>query len=577
MRGRRAGVLGLLLLWTVQGCGGGGGGGGDRIISGAVSGAVSAGVTISLHGTASRTTTTAAGGAYSFTGLADGSYTVTASRSGYVLGPSSRAVTVGGADVGGQDFSAAVLHDDFSAAGLLASRWSAGERRVALSGGAAVLGHAMRGLAAATAYGTAVEPAAGGEVTTWQADVRLTQADASGDTTARAGIDLWFQPVADRLAAPGDQTHSLFARIALSSSSGGLVAQRQLFECTAADCSTTSGVGAASGTWSGATPPSIALDTTYTVSISVDTATKVVSYSIQGGAISSALTAAIDASAVTTPFAADFSAANQHRARLFAQVRGGASGGGDGAVTAAFDNVRAGVGGGAAALFDDFSSGTALDNDRWNVGAEEVALVTGGVQLSLRQAEETAKVALEVADVGTRTGLQANVRVTALSHAGGGRVGARLSTTLYNDGTDGLGTPPDQSGAHSQVGDLVAILGITDTDVSYAVIRCDTAVCTTGGYTWVLEFTSLGTVALGTEHTLGLWWSAADHRVHFQLDAGAPVIFDPTSAGGGFPVAAAAQVPTWQVAVAATDASASDTFAGGSGAVTAVVSDVGTF
>jgi hypothetical protein len=576
--GRQLGfALGAALLCALQACGGGGGGGGDRSISGTVSGAVAAGVTVTLSGAVSRTTTTGAAGEYTFGNLGDGAYTVAAARAGYVLGPSRRAATVSGADLTGLDFSAAVLHDDFGSAGLLASRWSAGERQVGLSSGGAVLGHSMRGVEPTTSYATSIEAEAGGEVTSWQADVRLTHADFTGDTTVRAGIDLWFQPEADRLAVPGDQTRSLYARIALSSSTGGLVAQRQLFECSAADCSTSATVGAASGTWSGATPPSITLDTTYTVSISVNTATKVVTYSIVGGAISTALASSIDASGVSTPFPADFSAANQYKARLFTQVRGGAAGGGDGAVAARFDDVRAGVGGGGAVLFDDFGTGTTLDTDRWSLGSAAVERVTGGLQLELAQADSPARVALDVAEVGTSTGLQAGVKVTSLSHSGGGRIGARLAGTLYNDGTDGSGTPPDASGANSQVGDVVAMIGVTGTDVSYAVIRCDTALCPGGGYTWVREFTSLGTVALGEEHTLGWWWSAAAHTVYFQLDAGTPVGFDPTTAGSGYPVARAAQVPFRQIGLLAGDASASDLFAGGSGSVTAVFSQVGTF
>jgi hypothetical protein len=75
-------------------------------ISGAVSGAVLQGVTVTLGGAASRTTTTDAGGAYVFTGLLDGAYTVTPSLSGYAFNPVSRAATVSGANVTGLDFAA---------------------------------------------------------------------------------------------------------------------------------------------------------------------------------------------------------------------------------------------------------------------------------------------------------------------------------------------------------------------------------------------------------------------------------------------------------------------------------------
>jgi hypothetical protein len=75
-------------------------------ISGTVSGAVTSGVTMTLSGAASKTTTTATGGTYSFTGLANGSYTVTPSLSGYTFSPASTAVTVASANQTGKNFTA---------------------------------------------------------------------------------------------------------------------------------------------------------------------------------------------------------------------------------------------------------------------------------------------------------------------------------------------------------------------------------------------------------------------------------------------------------------------------------------
>jgi 6-phosphogluconolactonase (cycloisomerase 2 family) len=61
---------------------------------------------VSLSGASSATATTDASGSYSFSGLANGSYTVTPSLTGYTFAPASLAVTVNGADVTGQDFAA---------------------------------------------------------------------------------------------------------------------------------------------------------------------------------------------------------------------------------------------------------------------------------------------------------------------------------------------------------------------------------------------------------------------------------------------------------------------------------------
>ncbi len=78
-------------------------------ISGAVSGAVVAGVTVTLTGAASRTTATDGSGNYAFTGLSGGSYTITPTLAGYSFSPTSLAATVSGADVTGKNFTSALL------------------------------------------------------------------------------------------------------------------------------------------------------------------------------------------------------------------------------------------------------------------------------------------------------------------------------------------------------------------------------------------------------------------------------------------------------------------------------------
>ncbi len=78
-------------------------------ISGAVSGAIANGVTINLAGAATNTTVTAAGGTYTFTGLADGSYTVTPVLAGYSFSPASGSVTISGANSASTNFTATAL------------------------------------------------------------------------------------------------------------------------------------------------------------------------------------------------------------------------------------------------------------------------------------------------------------------------------------------------------------------------------------------------------------------------------------------------------------------------------------
>jgi len=73
-------------------------------ISGTITGG--AGATVALSGTATASTTADSSGNYSFTGLANGSYTVTPSKSGYTLNPASTGVTVNGSNLTGINFTA---------------------------------------------------------------------------------------------------------------------------------------------------------------------------------------------------------------------------------------------------------------------------------------------------------------------------------------------------------------------------------------------------------------------------------------------------------------------------------------
>jgi hypothetical protein len=76
-------------------------------ISGAVreNGAPLSGVTMTLGGAATQTALTDIDGAYEFSGLEAGEYSMTPSMSGYVFDPSSRTVNLSSADVSGQDFA----------------------------------------------------------------------------------------------------------------------------------------------------------------------------------------------------------------------------------------------------------------------------------------------------------------------------------------------------------------------------------------------------------------------------------------------------------------------------------------
>jgi hypothetical protein len=73
-------------------------------IQGTVSGGI--GATVTLSGAASATTTADASGAFSFSGLVNGSYTVTPTMAGFTISPASRTVSVNNAPVTGVNFTA---------------------------------------------------------------------------------------------------------------------------------------------------------------------------------------------------------------------------------------------------------------------------------------------------------------------------------------------------------------------------------------------------------------------------------------------------------------------------------------
>ena len=96
-------------------------------VSGAVSGDVKAGVTLTLAGNGlSLTATTDATGAFSVANATVGAYTLTPSRAGYTFTPASKPVTVVGASVTGQDFTSAALK--YAVGGTVSGEAPAGVR-----------------------------------------------------------------------------------------------------------------------------------------------------------------------------------------------------------------------------------------------------------------------------------------------------------------------------------------------------------------------------------------------------------------------------------------------------------------
>ena len=67
------------------------------------------GATVTLSGAASATTTANSSGAFSFSGLANGTYTVTPSKTGYTFSPANQSVTVSGGNITVPSFTATAL------------------------------------------------------------------------------------------------------------------------------------------------------------------------------------------------------------------------------------------------------------------------------------------------------------------------------------------------------------------------------------------------------------------------------------------------------------------------------------
>ena len=110
-----AGLLIIVAGGLIVSCGGGGGGSNNNngnptyTLSGSVTGAGKQGVTITVS--SAGTATTNASGAYSMSGLANGYYTVTASKPGYAFTPASQVVAINYANAVATSFVSAQLYN----------------------------------------------------------------------------------------------------------------------------------------------------------------------------------------------------------------------------------------------------------------------------------------------------------------------------------------------------------------------------------------------------------------------------------------------------------------------------------
>src|SRR5204862_436247 len=82
------------------------------------------GVLVTLSGTAGGTATTDTSGSYSFAGLANGSYTLTPSKTGFTFTPPSQTLTITNANVAAVNFTA--VPQTASAISIDATAWGDG-------------------------------------------------------------------------------------------------------------------------------------------------------------------------------------------------------------------------------------------------------------------------------------------------------------------------------------------------------------------------------------------------------------------------------------------------------------------
>jgi hypothetical protein len=93
------------------------------------------GATITLSGATSATTTSDSSGNYSFTGLANGTYTVTPSNAGYTFSPISQVAAVNGVNVAGLNFTAtAQVGPTYSISGTITPSSGGSGATITLSG-----------------------------------------------------------------------------------------------------------------------------------------------------------------------------------------------------------------------------------------------------------------------------------------------------------------------------------------------------------------------------------------------------------------------------------------------------------
>lgn len=469
-----------------------------------------------------------------------------------------------------------MMYDPLCGSELDGNKWRTPLFSRSVSGGTLELSMQASNMESRTIQGLsyvtqALVNAGGQRVTTLQADITVPAATASSTVNAemRTGLQLLYQPPANRLIFPGGSLDVLTTVIGLVDTASGLRASRRVFHCDNASCTSSASTGISfvdpSGfavSADGAEAPA-SYDTTYTLTASLNEATGVFTWSIAGGAFGAGVMGTADPGAYlagnanwmalgTNPLAgAGFSSA-QLSLRALDESPGAGS---NSSLNARFQNVQVGFNNTAATFWDDFSgtggnSGPAeLSTARWSTpGKYSTALTAGSL---VNHAQVTS---LSTSGLGNFQGivfnnpaaintLQAEVTVSACSNSLGSTNRVELEGSFYNDGTPGT-TPPNTNQPNSLVGDVRAylILDCVAGTARFQILRWNNTtqpLSSTALSNFANSIVPMGpTPITGGTHTLTMKWDPATHLLTFQVDGGTPVVVDPTTVNAFISVAA---------------------------------------
>jgi hypothetical protein len=364
--------------------------------------------------------------------------------------------------------------------------------------------------------------------------------------------------------------------VGLTDAGSGLQAFRNVSHCDDVSCVTVSNTNVAYADPAGfsqasggtvAFGPAVSFDTAYTVTVSLNESTGVLTWTIAGGTFGTGVSGTVDPTAylaatpawtavAATPAQAlagpGFQSANIGTRAIDNSLNGGSSG----RMTAQFDNVYVGLNNAAATLWDDFSGAGGMSgpvellSSKWSSVGNRTMLPAswggdqpGNLQQRVQYTNPSAggsssSVAASLgADPTTVNTLQTDLWFAKIT----GSTTAYVQGRFYNDGSPGSGAAPNINEQYSQVGDIMARAslnvpsGSSNTAIpSWLVMRCTGA---TGPCT-AIGSGSLGfPVSLVGQHSLGVTFDPNAHTFTFSCD-GTSVAVNPAATGSGMTTAA---------------------------------------